>query len=295
MKITNIMFVFVFLAATSVIGFGQLIDSRKASAETSSPEMIKAKIERTTGIVDARPEAAKLRAADDFKIGSAPGPGDRAVYLLHANRNFVRRGETLELNLVPIINSKDIHNVGIQVLKSGMDGEFDGTIPPGYFPAETPYGMIRGTDVLSNIRIHTRMFNQEDNFGRHTFNIVIWDEQGTLVQQILFDVYLVNAGAYGRWFYADKVNQTQVGLNLVGKFPVGVPIFYMIGVPDYGTLITGPDPQYAAYATHNGRRVFLYGNIGFFRSVSTDIMMWSPGTRYAVAVPKGFVDGPPSQ
>ncbi len=284
----NTFLVLVTIVAFCVTGFGQISTKLISQGEDS-----KSLFEQTAGLIDVtKPDVAKRQVEENMENskGSNFGPGDHPVFLLSSNAEYVRRGEFLELNLVPMINSNRTYQVGFQYLKPGNTGEYDGTQPLEYFSAEVgSYGDIHGIQTLTPIRIHSRQLSQGDPFGRHTFSIAIWDEQGILVQQILLDVYLVDAGVWGPWFRIDKINPFNAGYTLTGKFPTGVPVYYMIGVPRYGSLITGPDPQYAAHASANGTKVVLSGNIQFSKTTAIDIMMWAPFTRYAIVKPKGIV------
>jgi hypothetical protein len=134
---------------------------------------------------------------------------------------------------------------------------------------------------MQSVHILTRRFNPEDSFGLNQYNIVVTDEVGSLVQQILYDVYLVNTGQYGRWFYIDTTRQTANGLALTGNFPVNSPIFYAIVAGDRTGLITGPYTQSAAYASENGRRLILPGTVEYSRETAISVMAWSPGIRQA--------------
>ncbi len=281
--------VVLFLAVLSSVGYGQLTQVGPVQ-NRQDVAAIKAKFSNTAGLIDlSKPEQAKRQIAANMQRtpGEFPGPGDHPVFLLHSSQEFARRGETVELTLVPMITSSERFQPYIQVLRPGYDGEYDGTERVGYSYSETGiFGELQGIQTLSPIKIYTKKFNPEDLFGRHTFNIPIYGEQGQLVQQILLDVFLVDAGQYGPWTFIHTAREVPNGIALTGNFPVGQPIYYLIGVFNYGMLITGPDPQYAAYASPNGKRVMLAGNPGFTRTVSVDVMMWSPNTRYAMVKPK---------
>lgn len=277
----------------SIVGasFGQV---KNISFASSSQEEIRARLDHTVGLLDFTNPAAVAENVARMSKGGSPGPGDRTIALLHASKEFVRRGEIVEYSLFPTINSSDSYQISGMVLKPGYTGEYDGSERVGYFDADTSdYGIVNGLRVGQQVKVHSRMFNSEDSMGKLQISFIIVNlTTGELVQQIWVQTYLVDAGIFPRPYSVDEVRPRPDGLGLfaLGKFPVGIPIYYMIGVPRYGFAITGPNPGDAAYATPNGRRINFLSRIIFNKTTSLDLMMWSPYTRQAIVAPNVRVE-----
>ena len=252
------------------------------------------RIERTAGLINlTKPGSVAEHSNRVQKDGL--GPGDTPLFLLHANREFVRPGETIELSLISMVNSSETYYISGMILKPGTSGEYDGSIPPAYFNAETGnWGAQYGVRTGEFIKAHIRMFNPEDNYGKHQITFVTYRLVGNelvLVQQIWVTIYLVNAGEFNERFYIDTVRPSRNGLlSVTGRFPMGIPLYYFVGVPRYTYSISGPDPGSALYATRNGTLVEGISRATYSSSTMEDVAMWSPYTREAIFKPMAWVD-----
>ncbi len=278
-----------------VSALGQL-QKTGSSAESYSPDELKIKerFDHTVGLVDVSGKGKELvtgvRTSTVTTTGAADfGPGDTPAFLLHVNatKGFVRRGEIVDFTLYPTSNSSQTYYVGGQIYKPGYDGYYDGSERIGYFGAPNA---IRGTEVGESIEVYSRMFNQEDSNGWFQISVAVWDTNGVLVQQLWANLYLTTTGPYSSWYFIKEVKAADYSLQLQGQFPVGLPIFYMVGIPNYGFTITGPNPQYAVYSTQNGKRLVLPTRVQFNSKAAIDIMLWSPVTREATIAPKSLVE-----
>ncbi len=254
----------------------------------------KARIQRTAGLIDlTRPNSVAENQARIERDG--PGPGDTPLFLLHANREFVRPGETIDINLIPMVSSTETFYISGMILKPGINGEYDGTIPPAYFNADTGnWGAQYGLQIGQFIKAHVRMFNPEDNYGKHQITFVTHKLVGNdfvLVQQIWVTFYLINAGEFNERFYIDHVKPSRNGLlSVTGRFPMGVPIYYFVGVPRYTYAISGADPNSALYATRNGTLIEGISRATYSSSTMEDVAFWAQYTREAFFKPSAWVD-----
>ena len=99
----------------------------------------------TRGIIDpVKTSAALSQMPLDKTQGEEPpvpsGPGDIPMFLLHANKSFIRWGETVEYRLMPLQEITQKLYVHGRVYRPGLNGHYDGTYPVTYFGGETGNG-----------------------------------------------------------------------------------------------------------------------------------------------------------
>ncbi len=290
---------FVMFFAFGTSAYGQMLTTQ--TSQDAYQAAAEAKFKTLYGLIDAtstavrRPaaEAALSRSEEKMDYRSVPsGPGDHPIFVLRANHQFVNEGETLELSVIPMITMSKTLNGSIQILKPGYSGEYDGSIPPAYAPFSTPSQELENIRTLQPIKILSRVFNAEDNPGRYTFNIVTWNSVGGLEQQVIAEVYYGYAGQYGRYNYISKVAINPQGIVLTGRFPAGLPIYYYMG-NKFGGTVTGPDA--ASAPRSNGTKLVLGSWASWNITVPMDIMIWAPGSRYAILTPIAYVEDVPLQ
>lgn len=294
MKKISFLFSIALMAIMAITAVGQVQSfSPSGNAE---PAVLADRFRNLEGMIDVTNRDLRSVAVSGSNLAKKdrPSPGDEPVFLLRANHDFIRRGETLEVDLVPMITTSRTFYATGQSLRPGDNGEYDG-FPLAYVtPDNGNYGQIAGTVAAKPIKFFSRTFGQEDNLGRHTYNIVITDDAGRLVQQIIVDFYLVNAGRWGRLGYIQSATATGNSISMTGRFQTGLPIYWMTGSPDAAITIIGPDPRYAAYS-YDGVSLWIIGMQGFTRTTAQDIMLWSPVMRYATVKPRALiVDVPPT-
>lgn len=134
------------------------------------------------------------------------------------------------------------------------------------------------------------MFNHEDSAGWFQIDFVIYDNNGNFIQQIWINIYLIETGPITSPYFLSNIKGRESNLLAYGNFPIGIPIYYMVGIPRHGYLITGPDPESAAYASDDGKTVELRSRILFSNKTSQDVMMWSPGDRQAICAPHAVIE-----
>ncbi len=290
------LFIISYIVMGVIFGSGQIITktvSASSTARVKSEQQIKADFNQLAGVIDAT--AASRRTTGLSNTGK-PLPGDQPVFLLKSSHEFIRRGETLNLSLVSMVNRSTPLYIYGQIQKPGeTGGEFDGTQPVRYYQADNNnHGFVNELRPFSEIKLLSRLFTGEDSLGRHTFNVVVVDTAGRLVQQLIVDIYLVNAGQYGRHYYVQSAQPMTNEFMMTGRFPTNIPIYYIVGAPDAGSIMTGPDPQSAAYS--DGTNVVVWGaGMEFPRTTSLDVFMWSPGSRYAIVKPHVWAQDSPPQ
>lgn len=295
-------FVMVFVFSAAVTAMAQVqhfgLETPAVTEIPKDEQAIKALFARTEGLVAPR----KTKESDelDERIRTAPRdgrvlPGDHPVFILKSTHEFVRPGETFTLSLIPMINTDRTYYIAGQYSKPNFaTGEYDGTIQQVYFSADNgSNGEVRGVRTHNEVRLLSRKFSlDEDNIGRHTFNLSIYDKVDfRLVQQIIVDIYFINTGRWGRWNHIRRVIPMGYTWKVLGRFPTGLPIYYMAGIAGYGGLITGPDPQSAPMST-NGNTVIIDGLI-YSRTTAMDLFMWSPVSRYAIVKPYALTSDVP--
>lgn len=289
-------FVLSLVLTCSVAVFAQLQYVPSPSLEKATPDQsaMEAQFKSIQGVVDvSTPRARDMavrRSLTADKVGSEDpfGPGDHPLFLLDSNHEFIQEKENLELSFLPIVTSHRSYSGSIQILRPGDDGQYDGTFPVSYVPFTTKNGMIENPNAGVSIPIFSRVFNSEDRSGRWTFNIVTWDERNNLAQQIIFDVYMDDAGRWGRFFYIDKANPNSTGVVLRGRFPTATPIYYAVKTSRGGGFFIGPDPHFAAFS--NGTNLTVPGAMSFNRTTTVHILLWAPGSRYAFVKPNAYAE-----
>lgn len=216
-------------------------------------------------------------------------PGTSPLFLLHGSKQFIRIGESVTYSLVAMQGIQRTVCVYGQVLKPGQNLSYDGTYPAGYFQSETGRGgCISGASVGSFVKIHTRTANPEDLQGTTIINLVILDENGQLLQQILADLYVVRGGPWALTSYVKIAKPTSSELWLYGRFPLNVPIYYMIGIPELGYSLSGGDPS-SAIITGESTKLTLPGYPRYGSASSLDFMGWDPVTRQAIIAPSFMI------
>lgn len=211
-------------------------------------------------------------------------PGEEPLFVLHSTNQFARYGDTVTYSLVALQDIRQRVCVYGQVLKPGNNMYYDGTYPEGYFSMESGIGgCLSGIGVGTVLKTHTRRVNPEDSPGTVILNLVIVNENGQLLQQIIADLYIVQGGPLSLTQY---VNRWKVAGNetiLYGRFPTNTPIYYAIGVQGLGfALSAGPDQ--GVFTSDRGKLVLpLYTS--FSNSTTQDFMGWDPVTRQAIIAP----------
>lgn len=218
-------------------------------------------------------------------VSQSTEPGTMPLFLLHSTNQFARYGETVTYSLVAMQNVSQRVCIYGQVLKPGREMYYDGSYPEGYFYSETGNGgCISGADIGTFTKIHTRMVNTDDLQGTMIINLVILDENGQLLQQILTDLYIVRGGPWALMHYVRIAKPTDMQYTLTGRFPVNTPIYYMMGIPSMGYSISGNGPNDGAVST-SGTSLKIPRSPGLENSSSLDFMGWDPVTRQAIIAP----------
>jgi hypothetical protein len=296
MKYTVLALTIAIVALTSV-NFGQGLSVN--NDEALSPSQVEARMRASAGIIDfaQAKSATDLDRAVQRNVSAMQrqrserfGPGDRPTFLLNSNLEFAQTGETMNLSLSSMVTTNRKYTIGIQILKPGPDGDYDGTVPPTYASPLLAGGRIKSPELNESFPIYAKIFTDDDTIGRWRFNVLIWDENYQLVQQLWFDVHHVDSGPWEPWFIIKKIEPTSGGYVLTGNLPLNIPIYYRVGAGRYVATITGPDPQFAPRS--DGHTVTLFCNAGFAHVVALDFTMWSPYTRQAIVKPKGYVQYP---
>ncbi len=276
----NVVISVVFLVVLSITGVAQ-VQSIAPKAERSA----QSRIESTQGLVDPPTMFKAIQkgtAAVSESKGENFGPGDIPTFLLHCSGQYVHRGESVECDLVSMVLSRESYFVIGRIFRPGTSGYYDGTYPVGYFSSDTGNGLLHGADPGEFIKVHTRTFGTDENPGWYQMDVIVYDYNGNLVQQLWMNFYLIDSGPVTQTYHIDTAVPNGDAYRLSGQFPINTPIFYMVGVPKWGYSVTGPNPAYAAYSTMNGRRLDLPARLRFTNQTRLDIATWSPGSRQAI-------------
>lgn len=212
-------------------------------------------------------------------------PGETPLFVLHSTNQFARYNQSVTYSLVALQNIRQKVCVYGQVLKPGREMYYDGTYPEGYFYLDSgDGGCVSGVGAGRFIKVYTRTVNNDDLRGTSIINFIITDENGQLLQQIISDLYIVQSGPFAPMYYVKNIKTNGSSYVLTGKFPVGLPIYYMIGVPEMGYSFSGSGPDHGVISL-NGQKLSLYGSPMFSSSASIDFMGWDPVTRQAIIAP----------
>lgn len=205
--------------------------------------------------------AALVSRRSDF------APGDTPLFIAEASRPY-SNGEPCQIDLLATQNWDSPVIVYGRVFRPGENGEYDGSVPVRYFVprlAGRPYQLDQ-VKVWDRFDVYTLPFPADSQQGRYIVDITIASvANGTLVQQILLDVYYIKTSGYGRGqLFFDHV-------ELTGSASDG-----------YGYLLHGGFQVGGEHIVYFGQR--LGGVIGYdFQSNDGKVM----NIKYAWSLPEG--------
>ena len=230
------------------------------------------------------------------KPTQVPGilPNEPMTFLFHSTKEFVRRDENFTVSLVSMVNMPEttIIDFNGKICKAGIDGEWSGSKRSGcadFYPNISFAGFKKGLTAGEPIKIYTGSFGREYLNGKSLISVKVWSA-GLLVQEASVEIFLMDTGTVPRPYYISKVEVSPDGhsLTATGRFRVGAPYYYFVGVLEYGYVTSSTNPMYAAYST-DGVTLRIPVRVWFLRATSEDVAIMTPGDP-ALAKPNAFVE-----
>lgn len=182
--------------------------------------------------------------------------------MLRVTNQFAEPDAEVEFDMIPTNLRKGGLTAYIVEYPAGQSGQYDGTVPVRYsWPKIGPggYGWLpNGVDSFSpHRRAFVRTFSTGEYRGVYQYSIVIFDNNGMLVQQLFTAVYNLEAPFGKHPYWIDNTMRYGSGsgpgfIVIQGRFPVGQPMALIVGNLDCCWAI------YNNVISYDGYNVALY-------------------------------------
>lgn len=227
--------------------------------------------------LDVEPSRSKSAARISQNL-----PGDEKLAMLNTSAQFVRKGQTLQAQLVAIKDWSEPVIIAAQMLYPGPSGRYDQSGRVTYFNARSGvrYGLFpKGLSLAEVVDVYSTIITEDFQYGEHVLNVVVIEaKSGRLIQQIFGRFFVQFSGPEGRFFHRlergtlDGPSANQKTLRLEGAFTAGEAVLVYIGVP-------GLFHEVYQGSSRDGKTVLIPLQFGAGRDQMLDVTALYAGTR----------------